>query len=1187
MKKIMGWILIIGLVFGGSSQIVLAEETDNTVDTNDGSEDTVVEAEDTNDGSEDTVVEDEDTNDGSEDTVVEDEDTNDGSGDTVVEDENTNDSSEDTVAEDEDTNDGSEDPVQEDEDTNEGSEDTEVEEGDSNPEEGDDNGSEGESDDSNEQEEDEPFLLQLGDEDELVSSLKKNLNFLGFAQFDDFTINYDEETVAAVEYLQSYYDLDETGTVDEELLAFIDELISTPFQPGERNQETVVIKELLYILGYWDDVSGTTLYGPKTAAAVEKFQMDQGLAVSGIADDVTLITLYDLALAPLRNGMYREDAIPLKVNLELLGFGSFAKTDYFGPKTEQTVKEFQSHFGLEESGQADQATLEKIEALLNSPFQNGKRHQETITLKENLYTLGYWDSPSGTTLYASKTEKAVQKFQKDHDLPQSGIADEVTREKLSELAEQPLQNGMYREDAVTLKEDLERLGFGSFAKTDYFGPQTERTIKNFQSYYGLEESGQADQATLEKIEELLSNPLQNGQRHEDAVTLKENLYTLGYWDSPSGTTFFGNQTEKAVKKFQQDQGLPQSGIADELTREKLSELAGQPLQNGMYSQDAVTLKENLYRLGYWDSPSGTTYFGSQTEKAVKEFQQDHDLPQSGIADDVTQEKLSELAEQPLQNGMYSQDAIKLKENLERLGFGSFAKTDYFGPQTERTVKNFQSYYGLEENGQADQTTLEKIEELLSSPLQNGQRHEDAVTLKENLYRLGYWDSPSGTTLYGSQTENAVKEFQQDYDLPQSGIADDITREKIMELVQQPLQNGMYRRDAVTLKENLERLGFGSFAKTDYFGPQTERTVKDFQAYYGLEESGQADQTTLEKIEELLSSPFQSGKRHEETVTLKENLYTLGYWDSPSGTTYYGSQTEKAVKKFQQDQGLPQSGIADEWTRERLSELAGQPLQNGMYREDAISLKEDLERLGFGTYVKNDYFGPVTEKNVKYLQEYYGVPITGMADEATLAKINEVLDSSLQYGENSQDVITLKKNIKKLGYWPSNSTPTDYFGPETEDAIVQFQTDYGLAINGIADVPTLEMIDSLLDHQLNDFEEEVVHLVNVEREKEELEPLKVDKHLSFVARQKSLDMMNNDYFAHESPTYGSVADMFAHFDVSYMAAGENIALGYTSPSAVVNAWMDSEGHRRNILNSSYTHIGVGYESDFWTQSFIGN
>ena len=79
-----------------------------------------------------------------------------------------------------------------------------------------------------------------------------------------------------------------------------------------------------------------------------------------------------------------------------------------------------------------------------------------------------------------------------------------------------------------------------------------------------------------------------------------------------------------------------------------------------------------------------------------------------------------------------------------------------------------------------------------------------------------------------------------------------------------------------------------------------------------------------------------------------------------------------------------------------------------------------------------------------------------------------------------------------------------------------------------------------------------------------------------------------YFSHTSPTYGSPFDMMKSFGISYRAAGENIAKGQTTPAAVVNAWWNSEGHRQNMLNASFTQIGVGYVADgkYWTQMFIG-
>lgn len=128
----------------------------------------------------------------------------------------------------------------------------------------------------------------------------------------------------------------------------------------------------------------------------------------------------------------------------------------------------------------------------------------------------------------------------------------------------------------------------------------------------------------------------------------------------------------------------------------------------------------------------------------------------------------------------------------------------------------------------------------------------------------------------------------------------------------------------------------------------------------------------------------------------------------------------------------------------------------------------------------------------------------------------------------------------------------------------------------------------VDSSVTDYEAEVVRLVNKERVKRGLGELEQNWELSRVARYKSQDMKDKKYFSHTSPTYGTPFQMMKNFGISYNTAGENIAKGYATPAAVVEGWMNSSGHRANILNSSFTEIGVGYvpEGNYWTQMFIG-
>ncbi|WP_429371783.1 CAP domain-containing protein [Paenibacillus sp. DS2015] len=117
--------------------------------------------------------------------------------------------------------------------------------------------------------------------------------------------------------------------------------------------------------------------------------------------------------------------------------------------------------------------------------------------------------------------------------------------------------------------------------------------------------------------------------------------------------------------------------------------------------------------------------------------------------------------------------------------------------------------------------------------------------------------------------------------------------------------------------------------------------------------------------------------------------------------------------------------------------------------------------------------------------------------------------------------------------------------------------------------------------------QVVTLVNEERAKSGLKPLTIHAGLITVALDKAKDMSNNNYFDHNSPTYGSPFDMMKQYGVSYSYAGENIAQGQKTPAEVMKAWMNSTGHRENIMSANFTQIGVGFHNGYWVQEFIGN
>ena len=120
--------------------------------------------------------------------------------------------------------------------------------------------------------------------------------------------------------------------------------------------------------------------------------------------------------------------------------------------------------------------------------------------------------------------------------------------------------------------------------------------------------------------------------------------------------------------------------------------------------------------------------------------------------------------------------------------------------------------------------------------------------------------------------------------------------------------------------------------------------------------------------------------------------------------------------------------------------------------------------------------------------------------------------------------------------------------------------------------------------------EVLRLVNTERKKQGLKELALNHTLNGIATKKAEDMRDNNYFSHQSERYGSPFEMLQSFGVKYSSAGENIAAGQKTAEQVMNDWMNSSGHRANILSKNYTELGVGYVvggtyGTYWVQLFV--
>lgn len=188
------------------------------------------------------------------------------------------------------------------------------------------------------------------------------------------------------------------------------------------------------------------------------------------------------------------------------------------------------------------------------------------------------------------------------------------------------------------------------------------------------------------------------------------------------------------------------------------------------------------------------------------------------------------------------------------------------------------------------------------------------------------------------------------------------------------------------------------------------------------------------------------------------------------------------------------------------------------------------------------------------------------------------------------IATVKKNdyirvFAGVGDWYIVQVEGDYVGAVSKKYIKPI---YPNNSNQTQNINISNNINNLSD--LTNDEKEVFNLINIQRTNNGLSALKIDNEVQKVARIKAQDMVDKNYFSHNSPTYGSPFDMLKSFKISYKTAGENIA-GNSSNSGAVNAWMNSSGHKANILNGSFNYTGIGVVSSpkygkVFVQMFIG-
>ena len=202
-----------------------------------------------------------------------------------------------------------------------------------------------------------------------------------------------------------------------------------------------------------------------------------------------------------------------------------------------------------------------------------------------------------------------------------------------------------------------------------------------------------------------------------------------------------------------------------------------------------------------------------------------------------------------------------------------------------------------------------------------------------------------------------------------------------------------------------------------------------------------------------------------------------------------------------------------------------------------------------------------------------------------------------HGTSYNVITTVNKNeyirvFAGVGEWYIVQTDSDYVGAVSRKYVrAIYPSSSGSSNSGTGGSSSSGNTSSSTEtSNMNSDEKEVFDLINKQRTNNGLAALKNDSEDQRVARIKAQDMVDNNYFSHTSPTYGSPFDMLKSFKISYKTAGENIA-GNSSNSSAVTAWMNSSGHKANILNSNFNYTGIGVVSSpkygkMYVQLFIG-
>ena len=489
-------------------------------------------------------------------------------------------------------------------------------------------------------------------------------------------------------------------------------------------------------------------------------------------------------------------------------------------------------------------------------------------------------------------------------------------------AAQALESGMVGPSVEALQRLLTEVGYLGRSIDGEYGSTTKKAVELFQKHHDLPITGVADDATQAKIRAAVGTAgrdgggviLTEGNRGNPVRMYQEKLVAAGVLSEADGV--YGKTTSEAVLEYQARHGIPTSGIIDEETRDFLD-------KKRVYEDNSVLVEKaqaRLVVLGYMaDGMDGI--FGEKTKAALKKFQKDEKLPETGRFDDTTL------------NRLYEEAAAKVEEDAEEEAEEAEDPTE---PEEAAEPEEAESLESEDAWDSEDATVAETVSE--GSKPKEVKRTEKTVAetdvtqvrkCQEKLIEMGYLKDKADGIL-GLKTAAALQAYQKDQGLPETGILDEETQEAMNREAKGEYRRGDRGDGVKRYQRRLAKAGYLTENPDGIFGAAMEGAVKDFQKDNDIPVTGRIDGKTRKELDTISvgNGELRVGDRGGKVARL-QNLLTLHGFTPGTVDGVFGATTELQLRAFQHYRGIKETGIADDVVWECLED---DPIFQGKYKK---------------------------------------------------------------------------------------------------------------------------------------------------------------------------------------------------------------------------------------------------------------